>query len=154
LKKAIYQHHFETAHSFLSMNGLETFATPQDIAQALIVVESSFVDANDDITLTEHFETFASFSPDTVQQIRFHFGAHVVHTEVAPHQLDPDDPTQFEPEEYRCLSIYWRARQRARAAALALLFVAKRRLDIRRWMALDIWRLMARMVAGEEIKFL
>lgn len=149
LKDAANQHDTGAICMLLDEPDLCQFSNSQEIAHIFFVASEIFVNRPLDSLFCKHPIADS-------KEIRYWIGGYIYQKEVVINRLDPDDPAQFEPEEYRCLSIYRCARQRARAAALALLSVVagRRRLDLRRWMALDIWRLVARMVAAEEIKFL
>jgi hypothetical protein len=59
-------------------------------------------------------------------------------------------PNKREPPTLRRLR---QGRLDCRGAAMAVLGVAKRRMDIRRWIPRDVWRLIARMVWAQRWEF-
>lgn len=116
-----------------------------EIAQYLHIVSTNG-DASLSSLFDKHLEPIYNMN-----EIRFHLGALIYQHDVIPHQLDTDDPDQFEPEEYRCLSLYLETRQRARATTLAWIICGKR---LR--VAHDIRRLIGQLILGKEgiVKFI
>lgn len=144
LKDASLQCFYLASKELLRQKDLCQIATAWEIAHAFFVYSKSFY--SDGLSYLLHMNNDIPVIPGSLmKKVQYHLGGFVYQDEVVSDQLDPNDPAQFEPEEYRCLSLYLETRQRARAATLAWIICGKR---LR--VAHDIRRLIGQLILGKE----
>lgn len=151
LKDASYQCHSRSAETLLDQNDLATFANAEEIAHALVIVLYEDERCGDyiDMILKKNRK---NLSAQCLQEVRARVGAHIYQYEVILNELDPDDPDQFEADEFYCLMFYRCLRRRARAAATAWLMC--RRHGALPGISRDTARMVAERVLAEPLKFL